>query len=447
MRRRIVANCVPRALRCAVAALLLLPAAALAPPAFGQDTEPPLTRRVSVESEEAYYFFTTAGDNSPRPLLVVVPSDVDPARGQALSSWKQMEIPLASSGWRLLIPSSPKLPLWSDWGALAVREMIEEESRRGGIDASRIYLLGVGGGTPAAFSLVSRLSDIWAAAVAVNGAPKLAIDAGNLFAANAASVPFLWVAGAETQQHSQSVIAKLKAVHFPVNITTVENLNLGQVLSTFETRRKDLTPATVDFETDSPLFTRCYWVEIAALDLTQRNDVLGQSRVKPGSGAGLSIGPFGYNAAAPGPGVVVGWLPEKYSGPLKLNDRIVSIRGKEVSNAYEYQTMMDSEEQPSEVSIMVERDGKRSRTEGRIVLPSRVIPPSARVKAEKIESPPGIQVISRGVSRLRLHVPKGWAPTPVNWNGVVETNVENDGCWELTLNPDAKAVACPQPDK
>ncbi len=418
---------------------------AVVPPAAGQDNPMPLTRRVKVGSSEAYYFFPSADNNAPRPVLVVVPAAVDPQRGAALSAWRQMQAGVEQKGWRLLIPSSPKLPLWSDWGALAVREIIDQESDTGAIDRSRVYLLALGSATPAAFSLVSRLPDMWAAAIAVEGDPRPAIDNARLFAANAAGIPFLWVANEQTQQTQQSLIEKLRQASFPVDITKAENLNLGQVIATFENRQRPEAPETVDFETDSLQFSRCYWVEITALDAGLRNDVLGESRVKPGSGAALSIGPFGYNLAEPGPGVEVSWLPPDYKGPLKLQDRIVAIRGKEVADPPAYQKMMDAEDEPADAAVTVERGGRRIRLENRILLPNRVIPPTARVKAERTSKPPGIQIVSRGVSGLRLHIPKDWIPAAVNWNGLDQGTLKAAGCWEMALVEDRAAVPCPAP--
>jgi hypothetical protein len=61
--------------------------------------------------------------------------------------------------------------------------------------------------------------------------------------------------------------------------------------------------------------------------------VLVSTRVQPvGSGASLDVGGFGYDRTAPGPGALVTWLPPNYQGPLKLNDRIVSVGGKAITD-------------------------------------------------------------------------------------------------------------------
>src|SRR2546426_12676044 len=82
--------------------------------------------------------------------------------------------------------------------------------------------------------------------------------------------------------------------------------------------------------------SRCYWIEMTKFDPKQRNDVLKSTRVAPGSGASLALGPFGYDPLAEGAGVLVGWLPANYHGPLKLNDRIVSVAGKELRDGRDY---------------------------------------------------------------------------------------------------------------
>src|SRR5204862_1221910 len=99
------------------------------------------------------------------------------------------------------------------------------------------------------------------------------------------------------------------------------------------------------------------------------NDVLKSTRVQPGAGASLDLGGFGFNTQAEGPGVLVTWLPERYSGPLKLNDRIVSIGGKKIRDARDYVEQMDQTTEEKPVAVMVQRGKDHIRLETRVVLP------------------------------------------------------------------------------
>ena len=68
-------------------------------------------------------------------------------------------------------------------------------------------------------------------------------------------------------------------------------------------------------------------------DASERNDVLASTRIAGGAGAALDLGGFGFKTDEPGPGVLVTSLPEKYTGPLKMGDRLVALDGKPIENA------------------------------------------------------------------------------------------------------------------
>jgi len=135
--------------------------------------------------------------------------------------------------------------------------------------------------------------------------------------------------------------------------------------------QRALFPSTVDCETGSPAFARCYWIEMTKFDPKKRNDVLKSTRAMPGSGASLALGPFGYDPQAAGPGALVGWLPDDYKGPLKLNDRIVSVAGKELRDGREYARQMDELTDDKPVSVLIQRGKERLRLETKILLPKR----------------------------------------------------------------------------
>jgi hypothetical protein len=78
---------------------------------------------------------------------------------------------------------------------------------------------------------------------------------------------------------------------------------------------------------------------VTKFDRKKRNDVLKSARVMAGSGASLAIGPFGYDHRPP-PGRAGGLAARRYKGPLKLNDRIVSVAGRRRGRR-EYARLMD----------------------------------------------------------------------------------------------------------
>src|SRR5215831_16809395 len=82
-----------------------------------------------------------------------------------------------------------------DLRLLSLGSKIEEAIRSGAVDASRIYLAGRGDAASAVFYAVARMPDVWAAAVALGGSPKPAIDTSRMFTVNFTNVPLMWVSG------------------------------------------------------------------------------------------------------------------------------------------------------------------------------------------------------------------------------------------------------------
>jgi hypothetical protein len=169
-------------------------------------------------------------------------------------------------------------------------------------------------------------------------------------------------------------------------------------------------------------------------DAGERNDVLTSTRVQAGAGASLDLGGFGFNPQAEGPGVLVTWLPEHYSGPLKLKDRILSIAGKKLSDAREYVEQMDHTTEERPVAIMVERGKDHIRLETRIVLPKRQAGVTARVQGQRLVDLKQVQIVSRAVTGMRLTLPADWLPAIINWNGTEVVSADTPGCWELQVD-------------
>ena len=161
----------------------------------------------------------------------------------------------------------------------------------------------------------------------------------------------------------------------------------------------------------------------------------------PGSGASLAAGPFGFDPLAEGPGALVGWLPAHYQGPLKLNDRIVSVAGKEMHDGREYTQFMDTLEDEKPVAILVQRGKERVRLETRIVLPKREEVITARIQGRYLPDQKELLIISRAVTQARLRIPAEWTPVSVSWNGLDVVKAESAGCWVLSLEKDQPSAA------
>jgi hypothetical protein len=235
---------------------------------------------------------------------------------------------------------------------------------------------------------------------------------------------------------------KLSAVEY--NFETRPEASVEQVFEWLAKHRRALFPLTVDCETGNPAFARCYWIEMTKFDPKKRNDVLKSSRVMPGSGASLAIGPFGFDPLADGPGALVAWLPDHYQGPLKLNDRIVSVAGKELSNGREYTQALDEIKEEKPVAILVQRGKDRVRLETRILLPKREEVITARIQGRYLPDQKELLIISRAVTQLRVRIPAEWAPVNVSWNGLDVVKAESAGCWTLSIEKDPpEAAKCP----
>jgi len=343
---------------------------------------------------------------APAPLAVVL-------GGEA----KVLEEAARQAGWSVLpVPEAGP----SDATAKALRAAV-----KGG----PTYLVGAGASAAAVFYLAARVPDLWAAALAVEGSPRVAIDTNRLFAGNTELVPVLWVTSSKEPPAMPGYNLERRA---PNEIT------VGQALEWLAGHRRDEYPAKVDCETGNVELAQCYWVEMTKLDFARRNDVLGTTRVKPGSGASLALGEFGFSLSAPGPGVLVSWLPENYRGPLKLGDRIVAVGGKQMADGRAYLEYMDSVNEGKPVVVTVQRGKERQRVETRIVLPKREEALTARVRAEFFSDTREVLIISRGVAELRLRLPRYWVPCPINWNGTAAGTADGPGCWAVTEGGQAR---------
>jgi len=332
-------------------------------------------------------------------------------------------------GWQVIVPPADAANANPDVRVQALASAVEAAIRNAGVDAARVYLAGRGGAAAAVFYAISRVPDLWAAGIALGGSPKPAIDTNRLFTANFTNVPVLWIGDAG----DQALAEKLKSAGLNLEWRLAKGVTNGDVFQWLAGHQRDEFPAAIDCETNSPTFARCYWIRMTKFDASERNDVLPSTRVAGGSGAALDLGAFVYSAADPGPGVLVSHLPEKYSGPLKMGDRIVALDGKPIQDARQFAETMEQIVEEKAVVALVQRGKERIRVETRIVLPKRDSAVTARVQAQYSPAEKEIQIVSRTVTEMRVTVPPAWAPATLYWNGLSLEDLKTPGCYALTV--------------
>ncbi|MSV30602.1 MAG: hypothetical protein EXQ52_17935 [Bryobacterales bacterium] len=353
------------------------------------------------------------------PLLITLGGDNLP--------WKEL---CAGRGWQHAAYPAGSPPPWTDAGAKVIIGLAASTTA----DPNRVYLVGSFDAAAGVFYSVSRMPDLFAAAVAIEGGPRAAIETNRLFGANSHAVPLLWL--------SRQTDPRLTAADFRFELRGLSQAGAGAALDWLAANTRDPFPAEVDCETGNPAFARCFWAEMMKFNTALRNDVLTSTRVLPGSGATLAIGPFGFNPSVAGPGVLVELLPEGYRGPLKVGDRLASIAGKPLRGPAEYLVLLDQTFEAKPVAVVVERGGSRIRLETRILLPAREETVTARVQARYLTELKEVEILSRSVSELRITVPDHWIGAKVTWNGSEPGIVDAAGCWLLTQEKTVTLARC-----
>jgi predicted esterase len=343
-------------------------------------------------------------------------------------------------GWRV-ITAAPAANQSIDQRVLALAQAVQEAVKNSGVDPNRIYLAGRGDAASAVFYTISRVPDLWAGSVAIGGSPKAAIDTGRIFAANFTNSPVLWISGgAEDEAQAQ----KLKTAGLNIEWRKSEGTTIGTVLEWLAKRAREEFPREIDCETNSPTFAGCYWIRLTKFDASERNDVLPSTRLAANPTATLDLGGFGYKKDDPGPGIVVSYLPEKYSGPLKMGDRIIALDGREIKDARHYVDLMAKFTETKTTSVMVQRGKDKQRIETLVVMPRRDLVVTARVEAQYLPADKEIQIVSRTVTEMRVTVPPQWAGSKLFWNGLSLSNAVEAGCWALTVDKELlHAARCP----
>jgi hypothetical protein len=324
------------------------------------------------------------------------------------------------SGWQVIAPAAaPASDIDSRLKALAAA--VEAAIQSGSVDPARVYIAGRGDATA---------PDLWAAAAVLGGSPKAALDSNRIFAANFTNVPVLWISGDDNKPMVEKLTeAKVNLEWQPAS----SGANAIALLQWLARHKRDAFPLSIDCETNSPAFARCYWIQPTKFDANERNDVLSSTRIPGGTGAALDLGAFGFKADDPGPGVLVTSLPDKYNGPLKLNDRLVALDGKPLANALQYLEVMEKSTEERQAVVTVQRGKDRIRVETRITLPRREAGVTSRVEAQYLPAEKEIQIVSRTITEMRVNVAPEWVPATLLWNGLTLENLKEAGCWLLSV--------------
>ena len=364
-----------------------------------------------------------AAAQPPAPAAPPAIALVDGADTAQWQTWTQ------GTGWQVIAAEGASNSN-VDQRVLSLAAKVEASIKSGAVDPARVYLAGRGDAAAAVFYTISRLPDLWAAAVALGGSPKPAIDTNRLFTANFTLVPVLWISG----EDGKPLADKLAAANLNVEWKPVSSgASAATVIEWLARHKRDEFPASIDCETLSPQFARCYWIQMTKFDAAERNDVLVSTRVPGGNGAALDLGGFGFKLDDPGPGVLINFLPEKYVGPLKLNDRLVALGGKPLANARALQDILDKATEEVHTAVTVLRGKERIRVDTRIMVARRDPAVSARVQAQYLPAEKSIQIISRTVTEMKVTVPPAWVPGSLLWNGLTLEELKEPGCWALAM--------------
>ena len=187
----------------------------------------------------------------------------------------------------------------------------------------------------------------------------------------------LWISGDDAKPMVEKLTAaKLNLEWQPAS----SGANAVALFQWLAQHKREAFPLSIDCETNSPTFARCYWIQPTKFDANERNDVLPSTRIPGGTGAVLDLGGFAFKKDDPGPGVLVTSLPEKYSGPLKAGDRLIALDGKPLADARQYLEMMEKVTDEKPAVVTVQRGKDRIRVETRIVLPRRDTGVTSRVQ-------------------------------------------------------------------
>ena len=370
----------------------------------------------------------TGGAAAQTPAIALA----DPADAAQWQAWTK------ELGWRIVTAAAAENP---DARVLALAAAVRS-AIRDGADPARIYLAGRGAASAAVFYTISRTPDLYAAAIAIEGSPQPAIDTGRVYAANFRNAPVLW---ASHNPADEGLASKLKTAGLNVEWRASAGLSPAAVFEWLGRHKRDPFPAEIDCETNSPQLAQCYWIQMTKFDPAERNDVLASTRLERSQAASLDLGGFGYKPDEPGPGLLISYLPEKYSGPLRLGDRIVAIDGRPIDEPKRYLEMMSRYTESRPAVATVQRGKDRIRLDTFVVVPKPEAAVTARVQGLFLAAEREVQIVSRTVREMRVTIPPDWArDSRLSWNGLALEKLESPGCFLLTIEKELlRAAKCP----
>ena len=243
-------------------------------------------------------------------------------------------------------------------------------------------------------------------AIAIEGSPQPAIDTDRIFAANFTNVPVLWISAAAADQE---FAGRLKGAGL-----NIEWRSAAGLADTADFRVAGEAPARRVSAGDR---LRDELSDLCALLLDPDHEVrcrraqrrTRSTRLAPAPVPSLDLGGFGYKLSEPGPGVLITFLPEKYSGPLKMGDRIVALDGRPIADAKAYLELMAKYTEEKPAVVTVQRGKDRNRVETRVMMPRRDATVTARVQGQYVPADREIQIVSRTIKEMRVTVPPQWA--------------------------------------
>ena len=305
----------------------------------------------------------------------------------------------------------------------ALASAVHDAVASGAVDGLRIYVAGRGDGAASVYYAISRLPDMFAAGVAVGGSPQPAIDTGRVFSANFTNAPVLWVSDGAGDE---ALAGKLKSGGMNVEWRSSGGIALSALFDWLAGHARQPYPAEADCETNSPAFASCFWLEPTKFDMNERNDVLPSTRILAGAVAALDLGGFGYKPDEAGPGILVSYLPEKYTGPLKMGDRIMEIEGKAIAE----RAPVPRDHEQVHRGKARGGDGaarQKPRTAGDARGAAAVRCRDHRTCARQVRhgGQAGAGGQPRGNRRCESPMPEAWVGSGLMWNGLSMEKIEN----------------------
>src|ERR1039457_947324 len=189
---------------------------------------------------------------------------LDPGDAVQWQNWTR------EAGWQVIAAAGVPAPdIDSRLRALAAA--VESAIQSGSVDPERVYIAGRGDAGAAVFYAISRGPDLWAAGGALGGSPQAGPDSNRIVAANFSLVPVLWIAGDD----SKPMVEKLTAAKLNLEWQPASaGASAVGLIHWLAQHNREAFPLSIDCETNSPTFARCYWIQPTKFDAGERNDVL-----------------------------------------------------------------------------------------------------------------------------------------------------------------------------